>query len=83
MDGELEDIRLVFCCLLQCERARCRTVVAVSGTGDVHENQDYEDDERHLEWNTQFCHLRRGDTIARLSTRLKAKRVGLKMRLLD
>jgi len=40
MDGELEDIRLVFCCLLQCERAHCRTVVAVSGTGDVHENQD-------------------------------------------
>ena len=40
MDGETEDIRLVFCCLLQCERARCRTVVAVSGTGDVHENQD-------------------------------------------
>ena len=47
MDGELDDIRLVFICLLQCERAVCKTVVAVSGTGDVHENQDYEDDERH------------------------------------
>lgn len=47
MDGELDDIGLVFICLLQCERAVCKTVVAVSGTGDVHENQDYEDDERH------------------------------------
>ncbi|MFD3249113.1 DUF4145 domain-containing protein [Rahnella aquatilis] len=47
MDGELEDIRRVFCCLLQCERARCRTVVAVSGTGDVHENQDEDGIDRY------------------------------------
>lgn len=45
IDGELEDIRLVFSCLLKCERARCGTFVAVSGTGHVHQNQDDEDDE--------------------------------------
>lgn len=34
-DGELEDIELVFCCLLKCDLGRCSTVVAVSGSGYV------------------------------------------------
>lgn len=34
-DGELDDIRLVFSCLLACERAACGAVVAASGTGYV------------------------------------------------
>lgn len=39
-DGCLEDIRLVFSCLLKCERARCGAVVAVSGTGEVQPAHD-------------------------------------------
>lgn len=34
-DGELEDIELVFSCLLKCDLGRCSTVVAVSGSGYV------------------------------------------------
>lgn len=34
-DGELEDIKLVFSCLLKCDLGRCGTVVAASGAGYV------------------------------------------------
>ena len=34
-EGETEDIRLVFSCLLRCERSRCKAVVAASGSGYV------------------------------------------------
>ncbi|NWC63967.1 DUF4145 domain-containing protein [Cedecea sp. P7760] len=44
-DGCLEDIRLVFSCLLKCERARCGAVVAVSGTGEVQPAHDKDEEE--------------------------------------
>lgn len=44
-DGCLEDIRLVFSCLLKCERARCGAVVAVSGTGEVQPAHDEDEEE--------------------------------------
>lgn len=34
-DGELEDIQLVFSCLLKCDLGRCGTLVAASGSGYV------------------------------------------------
>jgi len=34
-DGELEDIELVFSCLLKCDLGRCSTYVAASGSGYV------------------------------------------------
>lgn len=45
-EGGLEDIVLVFSCLLKCERACCGAVVAVSGTGEVQpaHNEDEEED---------------------------------------
>lgn len=45
--GEYEDIFLVFSCLLKCERTRCGTVVAVSGSGGVHQNNEEDGDESH------------------------------------
>ncbi|TDX20275.1 DUF4145 domain-containing protein [Pectobacterium versatile] len=48
-EGEYEDIYLVFSCLLKCERARCEMVVAVSGSGGVHQNYGEDGDEPHYE----------------------------------
>ena len=48
-EGEYEDILLVFSCLLKCERTRCGTVVAVSGSGGVHQNHGEDGDEPHYE----------------------------------
>lgn len=51
-DGGPEDIRLVFSCLLKCERARCGAVVAVSGTGEVqpaHDEDEMEDGEPYYD----------------------------------
>lgn len=59
IDGELEDICLVFSCLLQCERAHCQSVVAVSGTGRVEETpwqlqEEGEEPHYHLFRATSF-----------------------------
>ncbi|HBQ6667470.1 DUF4145 domain-containing protein [Klebsiella pneumoniae] len=35
IDGELDDIELVFSCLLKCDLGRCGTIVAASGSGFV------------------------------------------------
>ncbi|UKJ23762.1 DUF4145 domain-containing protein (plasmid) [Enterobacter mori] len=44
-DGGLEDIVLVFSCLLKCERALCGAVVAVNGTGEVQPAHDEDEEE--------------------------------------
>lgn len=51
-DGELDDIRLVFSCLLKCERAICGAVVAASGTGyveDISSQEREEGEEPYIE----------------------------------
>lgn len=35
IDGELDDIELVFSCLMKCDLGRCGTIVAASGSGFV------------------------------------------------
>lgn len=52
-DGELEDIELVFSCLLKCDLGRCGTVVAASGSGYVTETSgeaQYHGEPPHIEW---------------------------------
>ncbi|WNK42636.1 DUF4145 domain-containing protein [Pantoea agglomerans] len=59
-DGGLEDIRLVFSCLLKCERARCGAVVAVSGTGEVrpaHDEDEEEDGNPHFSLFQAKCFI--------------------------
>lgn len=52
VEGEWDDLELVFCCMLQCERSACTAVVAVSGKGEVipNDGSDESDSEPYTEY---------------------------------